>query len=109
MNFKNFTIKAQEAVQEAVNLVQQLGQQVVEPAHLMAGVMKVGENVTQFIFQKLGVNEQNLLHIVQSDAASGPKVSGGEPYLSNAANQVLQNLSRYPNRWVMNMCLLNRC
>ena len=90
MNFKNFTIKAQEAVQEAVNLVQQLGQQVVEPAHLMAGVMKVGENVTQFIFQKLGVNEQNLLHIVQSDAASGPKVSGGEPYLSNAANQVLQ-------------------
>ena len=90
MNFKNFTIKAQEAVQEAVNLVQQLGQQVVEPAHLMAGVMKVGENVTQFIFQKRGVNEQNLLHIVQSDAASGPKVSGGEPYLSNAANQVLQ-------------------
>ena len=58
MNFNNFTIKAQEALQEAVNLVQQNGQQMIEPAHLMAGVLKVGENVTNFIFQKSGVNVQ---------------------------------------------------
>ena len=56
MNFNNFTIKSQEAVQEAVNLVKARGQQAIEPAHLLAGVMKVGENVTNFIFQKLGVN-----------------------------------------------------
>ena len=56
MNFNNFTIKSQEAVQEAVNLVQSRGQQAIEPEHLMTGVLKVGENVTNFIFQKLGVS-----------------------------------------------------
>ncbi|MCR4612894.1 MAG: ATP-dependent chaperone ClpB [Bacteroidaceae bacterium] len=90
MNFNNFTIKAQEAVQEAVNLVQQLGQQTIEPAHLMAGVMKVGENVTNFIFQKLGVSAQNLQNMVMAEAQSKPKVSGGEPYLGREANAVLQ-------------------
>ena len=60
MNFNNFTIKSQEAVQEAVNLVQSRGQQAIEPEHLMAGVLKVGENVTNFIFQKLGINGQQL-------------------------------------------------
>ena len=55
MNFNNFTIKSQEAVQEAVNLVQSRGQQAIEPVHIMQGVMKVGENVTNFIFQKLGM------------------------------------------------------
>ena len=58
MNFNNFTIKSQEAVQEAVNLVQSRGQQAIEPEHLMAGLLKVGENVTNFIFQKLGINGQ---------------------------------------------------
>ena len=90
MNFNNFTIKAQEAVQEAVNLVQQLGQQTIEPAHLMAGVLKVGENVTNFIFQKLGVHAQNFTNMVMSEAQSKPKVSGGEPYLGREANAVLQ-------------------
>lgn len=90
MNFNNLTIKAQEAVQEAVNLVQQLGQQTIEPAHLMAGIMKVGENVTNFIFQKLGINAQQLQNIILSEAASAPKVSGGEPYLSRETNEVLQ-------------------
>ena len=51
MNFDNFTIKSQEAVQEAVKLTQQNGQQAIEPVHLMAGILKVGENVTNFIFQ----------------------------------------------------------
>ncbi len=90
MNFNNFTIKAQEAVQEAVNLVQQNGQQMIEPAHLMAGIMKVGENVTNFIFQKMGVNAQNFQNIVMSDAMSKPKVSGGEPYLDRVTNEVMQ-------------------
>ena len=61
MNFNNFTIKSQEAVQEAVNLVQSRGQQAIEPVHIMQGVMKVGENVTNFIFQKLGMNGQQVL------------------------------------------------
>ena len=90
MNFNNFTIKAQEAVQEAVNFVQQLGQQTIEPAHLMAGVLKVGENVTNFIFQKLGVHAQNFTNMVMAEAQSKPKVSGGEPYLGREANAVLQ-------------------
>ena len=60
MNFNNFTIKSQEAVQEAVNLVQSRGQQAIEPEHLMAGLLKVGENVTNFIFQKLGINGQQI-------------------------------------------------
>lgn len=90
MNFNNFTIKAQEAVQEAVNFVNQNGQQVIEPAHLMAGVLKVGENVTNFIFQKLGLNAQLMNNMVMSEAVSKPKVSGGEPYLSRETNEVLQ-------------------
>jgi len=90
MNFNNFTIKAQEAVQEAVNLVQQNGQQMIEPAHLMAGIMKVGENVTNFIFQKMGINAQNFQNIVMSEAMSKPKVSGGEPYLDRVTNEVMQ-------------------
>ena len=90
MNFNNFTIKAQEAVQEAVNLVQQLGQQTIEPAHLMAGILKVGENVITFIFQKMGINAQNFQNVINSEAASKPKVSGAEPYLSRETNEILQ-------------------
>jgi len=90
MNFNNFTIKAQEAVQEAVNFVSQNGQQVIEPVHLMAGALKVGENVTNFIFQKLGLNARLMNNMVMSEAASKPKVSGGEPYLSRETNEVLQ-------------------
>ena len=90
MNFNNFTIKSQEAVQEAVNLVQNRGQQVIEPEHLMAGLLKVGENVTNFIFQKLGINGQQIETVLDRQIASLPKVSGGEPYLSRDANEVLQ-------------------
>ena len=91
MNFNNFTIKSQEAVQEAVNLVQNRGQQAIEPEHLLAGVLKVGENVTNFIFQKLGVNGQQIAMVLDKQIASLPKVSGGgEPYLSRDANEVLQ-------------------
>ena len=90
MNFNNFTIKAQEAIQEAVNITQSHGQQQIEPAHLMAGIMKVGENVTNFIFQKLGINAQQMETLINNEVASRPKVSGGEPYLSRKSNDVLQ-------------------
>ena len=90
MNFNNFTIKSQEAVQQAVNLVQSRGQQAIEPEHLLAGVLKVGENVTNFIFQKLGINGQQIETVLDKQIASLPKVSGGEPYLSRDANEVLQ-------------------
>ena len=90
MNFKNFTIKSQEALQEAINLVEQNGQQSVEPSHLMSGIISVGENVTNFIFNKLGVNAQAFADIVKRDALSRPKGSGGEPYLSRESNDVLQ-------------------
>ena len=95
MNFNNFTIKSQEAVQEAVNLVQSRGQQAIEPEHLMAGVLKVGENVTGFIFQKLGVNGQQIETALDKQIASLPKVSGGEPYLSRETNEVLQKATDY--------------
>ena len=75
MNFNNFTIKSQEAVQEAVNLVQSRGQQAIEPAHILHGVMKVGENVTNFIFQKLGMNGQQVALVVDKQIESLPKVS----------------------------------
>ena len=95
MNFNNFTIKAQEAVQEAVNLVQAKGQQAIEPVHLLAGVMKVGENITRFIFQKLGVNEQQVALVLDRQIDSLPKVSGAEPYLSRESNEVFQKAMDY--------------
>ena len=90
MNFNNFTIKSQEAVQEAVNLTRARGQQAIDPAHLMAAVMKVGDTVTNFLFQKLGVNAQQITQLVERQMDSLPKVSGGEPYLSRETNEVLQ-------------------
>ena len=95
MNFNNFTIKSQGAVQEAVNLVQSRGQQAIEPVHIMQGVMKVGENVTNFIFQKLGMNGQQVALVVDRQIDSLPKVSGGEPYLSRESNEVLQKATQY--------------
>ena len=77
-------------MQQAVNLVQSRGQQAIEPEHLLAGVLKVGENVTNFIFQKLGINGQQIETVLDKQIASLPKVSGGEPYLSRDANEVLQ-------------------
>lgn len=95
MNFNNFTIKSQEAVQEAVRVAQNRGQQAIEPVHLMAGILKVGENVTNFIFQKLGMNAQQIALVVDRQIDSLPKVSGGEPYLSRESNEVLQKATQY--------------
>ena len=98
MTFDKFTIKAQEAVQEAVNLVQARGQQAIEPEHLLAGVLKVGENVTNFLFQKLGVNSRQMEQVLQSQIASLPRVQGGEPYLSRESNEVLTRAQDYANK-----------
>lgn len=95
MNFNNFTIKCQEAVQEAVNLVQSRGQQAIEPAHLLYGVLKVGENVTNFIFQKLGMNGAQVNTVLDKQIDSYPKVSGGESYLSRDSNEVLRKATQY--------------
>ncbi len=89
MNLNKFTIKAQEAVQEAVRRVQLQGQQNIEPEHLLAGVLKVGEQVTQFVFRKLGVNPTLVQQATDAQIGSLPRVSGGEPYLSREANNVL--------------------
>lgn len=91
MNFQNFTIKAQEALQQAVTLAQHNGQQVVTPTHLLHGVLHVGENVTQFLLGKTGVNTQQLLAVVDSELRSMPRVQGGgEPYLDREASTTLQ-------------------
>ncbi len=95
MNFNNFTIKSQEAVQEAVNLTQNKGQQAIDPVHLLNGVLKVGENVANFIFQKLGINGQQIALILEKQIDSLPKVSGGEPYLNRETNEVLQKATQY--------------
>ena len=95
MNFNNFTIKSQEAVQQAVNVTQARGQQAIEPVHLLAGVLKVGENVTNFILQKLGMNAQQIALVIDKQIDSLPKVSGGEPYLSRESNEILQRAVQY--------------
>ena len=90
MNFNNFTIKAQEAVQGAVNIVQGKGQQAIEPVHLLKGVLDVGENVTNFIFNKLGIQASAIRNTTDKMIENLPKVSGSEPYLSRESNAVLQ-------------------
>ena len=82
-------------MQEAVNLTQTRGQQAIEPVHLLAGMLKVGENVTNFIFQKLGMNAQQVTLVIDKQIDSLPKVSGGEPYLSRESNEVLQRATQY--------------
>ncbi len=89
MNFQNFTIKGQEVVQEAVKVAQGNGQQYIEPAHLMKGILKVGENVVDFIFSKMGMNKAVVEQVVDREVAALPKVSGAQPYLSSATNSVL--------------------
>ena len=98
MNLNNFTIKAQEAVQQAVQLVTKNNQQVIEPVHLLKAVIMTGESVTNFIFQKLGVNAQNLNMVLDRQIESYPKVSGGEPYLSSESNAVLQKAIDYSSK-----------
>ncbi len=88
MTFDNFTIKAQQAVQRAVELATSRGQQAVTPTHLLSGVLAVGENVTQFVFGKLGISPDALAKTAEAELSHLPRVSGGEPYLDSEANKV---------------------
>ena len=89
MNFNNFTIKSQEVVQKAVQLVRQNGQQAIEPEHLLRALMSEGESVVKFVFQKLDINPTQITRALDASIARLPRVAGGEPYLSNDANKVL--------------------
>ena len=89
MTFDNFTIRAQEALQHAVQRASELRQQSITPAHLLHGIMDVGENVTQFLFGKTGVNVQVLASTLERHLQSLPRVEGGEPYLDSDSNKVL--------------------
>ncbi|MGV8829252.1 MAG: ATP-dependent chaperone ClpB [Breznakibacter sp.] len=98
MNLNNFTIKAQEAIQQAFQIASAYNQQAIEPAHLLKGVMEVEETIVQYLFSKCGI--RNVDPVVEKMVASFPKVTGGEPYLSRTASEVLQkavSLSRQMN------------
>jgi ATP-dependent Clp protease ATP-binding subunit ClpB len=91
MNFNNFTIKAQEVVQHSIDLARKNSQQAIEPAHIMKAILDEGESITNFLFQKMGINGANFESILNKEIQSYPKVSGGgEPYLGREANAVLQ-------------------
>ncbi len=90
MTFDKFTIKAQEVVQEAINTAQRGGQQTIEAVHLLKGVMVKAKDITGYLFQKIGVNARQIDMLVDSELQHLPRVQGGEPYLSNDANRVLQ-------------------
>ena len=98
MTFDKFTIKAQEAVQEAVNTAQQNGQQSIEPVHLLKGVMVKAKDVAGYIFQKLGANASQIEMVVDSEIKRLPRVQGGQPYLSNDANTVLQRAQYFAQK-----------
>jgi len=95
MNLNNYTIKSQEAIQQAVQLVTNKGQQAIEPAHILKGIIEVDENVTPFILKKLNVNPASFSKMVDSVINSYPKVSGGQPHLSVAANKALAKAASY--------------
>ena len=98
MNFNNFTIKSQEAVQKAIEVVKEKQQQSIEPAHLLMGTILTGENIVNFLFQKLGVNSGHLTSLLSKDIDSYPKVSGGEPYLSRESNSALEKATDYSKK-----------
>jgi ATP-dependent Clp protease ATP-binding subunit ClpB len=89
MTLEKFTIKAQEAVQEAVNTAQRAQQQAIEPVHLLKGIIEKAKDVTNFIFQKLGVNTQQISLLLDQELQHLPRVQGGQPYLSGVSNSVL--------------------
>lgn len=95
MNFDNFTIKSQEAVQMAAQIVMQNGGQALEPVHLLKAVLIKGESVVKFIFQKLGVNQSYIDAQLDKIISTQPKVSGGEPYLSRTSNDVMLKATDY--------------
>lgn len=95
MSFENFTIKAQESVQKAVDIVNGKGQQSVECAHLLKGILSEAENIVKYLFDKQGVNENTFVHSLDSIIDSYPRVSGGEPYLSNTTSTAIKHAGDY--------------
>ena len=98
MNLEKFTIKAQEAINNAIDSTQRHGQQAIEPVHLLAGVLKAGENVTNYIFNKLGVTPDSISRSVEAEISHLPRVTGGEPYLSSETNNILLKAEDMANR-----------
>lgn len=99
MNFNNFTIKSQEAVQKAIEITKERGQQAIEPAHILLGVIMSGENVVNFLFQKLGANPAYITSVLNKEIDSFPKVSGGgEAYLSRESNSALEKAMDYAKK-----------
>ena len=95
MNFNNYTIKSQEALQKATELASSHGQQVIETGHLLGAILTSDENLLGFLLKKIGANSQQLKSQVEDLIASYPKVSGGQPYLSNDAHGVLQSAEKF--------------
>ena len=89
MDFNKFTIKAQEAIQEALKTAEQHGQQVIEPVHILCGILKSSEQIASFLLQKAGANIENIKRQVNDTLRTLPKVSGGSPYLSRESNQTI--------------------
>lgn len=89
MNFEKFTIKAQEVIQGAVNTAQDAHQQTIEPIHLLLALIAKAPDVTNYLFQKLGVNGAQIQTLAQQEIHHLPRVEGGQPYLSNDTNKVL--------------------
>ncbi len=90
MTFEKFTIKAQETVQEAINIATRNGQQAIEPVHILQGMITKAHDVVMYIFQKMGVGENQISAVLQQEIGRLPRVQGGQPYLSNVSNKVLQ-------------------
>jgi ATP-dependent Clp protease ATP-binding subunit ClpB len=95
MNLNNFTIKSQEAIQQAQQIAMQLGNQAIENGHIFKGILAVDDNVTPYILKKLNVNSSVFTKALEKILESYPKVSGGDPYLSNSANQALLKANNY--------------
>src|SRR5690349_12247853 len=94
MNFEKFTIKSQEALQKSAEIAMSKQQQAIEPGHLLKAILEVDENVSNYVFKKLNVNENILVSKLDEILNSYPHVSGQQPYLSNITNQVLQNAEK---------------
>lgn len=95
MTLDRFTIKAQEAIQAGINKAQSLDQQTIEPIHLLSGIMEKGRDVTGYLFQKIGINQELVVSATDSQLQHLPRVSGGQPYLSNDSNAVIQKAISY--------------
>ena len=90
MTFDKFTIKAQEAMQEAINTAQKMQQQYVEPEHLLKGILVKAKDICSYIFQKIGANTSQIEKVVDSEISHLPRVQGGDTYYSSTTNNVLQ-------------------